>query len=188
MEAPAQEDAYSESERSHWSFQAVQRPALPPLASDEERRWVRNTIDGFILDRRRQAKIPAAPEADRGALIRRLYFDLTGEPPSPADIARFTSDTSPDAYEQLVDRLLASPQYGEHWAQHWLDVVRYAESEGFEYDRHRAGAWRYRDYVIAALNGDKPYDRFVIEQIAGDELAAEERMKEEGKNKKKGRK
>src|SRR6185295_7872820 len=100
-------------------------------------------------------------EADRRTLIRRLSFDRIGLPPTPEEVEAFVRDHRPDAYDRLVERLLASPRYGERWGHHWLDVVRYAETEGFEYDRHRVGAWRYRDYVVAALNGDKPYDRFV---------------------------
>jgi hypothetical protein len=112
--------------------------------------------------------VPA--EADRRTLIRRLTFDLTGLPPTPEEVAAFVNDSAPKAYEKLVDRLLDSPHYGERWGRHWLDVVRYAETEGFEYDRYRPGAWRYRDYIIKAFNDDKPYDRFVFEQLAGDEL------------------
>src|SRR5439155_18659629 len=105
-------------------------------------------------------------------LIRRVTFDLIGLPPTPAEVDAFVKDHSPDAYEKLVERLLASPHYGEKWGRHWLDLVRYSESEGFEYDRHRSGAWRYRDYVIECFNRDKPYDRFVLEQLAGDEIDA----------------
>ncbi len=108
------------------------------------------------------------------ALIRRVTFDLIGLPPSPEEVAAFVADKSADAYERLVDRLLASPRYGERWARHWLDLVRYAESDGFRLDEYRPYAWRYRDYVIAAFNNDKPYDRFVREQLAGDELAPED--------------
>ncbi|MFM7863061.1 MAG: DUF1549 domain-containing protein, partial [Planctomycetaceae bacterium] len=112
-----------------------------------------------------------SPPADRLTLLRRLSFDLTGLPPTPAEVHRFTTDTSPDAWEQLIDRLLASPHYGERWARHWLDVAGYAESAGIlSEDRPLASAWRYRDYVIRAFNSDKPWDRFLQEQIAGDEL------------------
>ena len=110
------------------------------------------------------------PPKRRAQLIRRLYFDLTGLPPTPAEVQAFVSDPSPKAYEKLVDRLLASPRYGERWGQHWLDVVRFAETDGFEYDTHRKDAWRYRDYVIRSFNDDKPYDQFVREQLAGDEI------------------
>jgi hypothetical protein len=131
-------------------------------------------VDTFILDRLRAEGLTPAPEADRTTLIRRLSFDLNGIPPTPREIDAFVQDQSADAYERLVERLLASPHYGERWAQHWLDVVRFAETEGFEYDRLRPGAWRYRDYVIQSLNQDKPYDRFVTEQLAGDEIAPED--------------
>jgi hypothetical protein len=133
----------------------------------------RTPVDAFILARLDKEGLSPAPEADRATLIRRLTFDLTGLPPTPAEVGAFVADQSPDAYERLVERLLASPQYGERWGRHWLDVVRYSETEGFEYDRQRPGAWRYRDYVIAAFNHDKPYDRFVLEQLAGDEIDPE---------------
>jgi hypothetical protein len=132
---------------------------------------VRNAVDAFILARLQREGLRPAPEADRRTLIRRLYFDLTGLPPTPEEIAAFVASNEPLAYEKLVDRLLASPHYGERWGRHWLDVVRFAETEGFEYDRHRPGAWRYRDYVIRSFNDDKPYDQFVREQLAGDEIA-----------------
>src|SRR5205814_909204 len=115
-----------------------------------------------------ESKLSPSPEASRRTLIRRLYFDLIGLPPTPADVQAFEQDKSPDAYEKVVDCLLASPRYGERWAQHWLDAVRFAESHGFEMNQPRTNAWRYRDYVINALNADKPYDRFVLEQFAGD--------------------
>src|SRR5207247_9571397 len=111
-----------------------------------------------------------APPAIRGEWIRRVYFDLIGLPPSPQEVQAFVKDGSRDAFERVVDRLLNSRQYGERWAQHWLDVVRYAETEGYEYDRHVPDAWRFRDYVIESLNHDKPFDRFLTEQIAGDEI------------------
>src|SRR5205823_12834506 len=114
----------------------------------------------------------AAAEADRITLLRRLTFDLTGLPPTPEEVAAFVADSATDAYEKVVDRLLASPRYGEHWAMYWLDLVRYADSDGFKADDPRPLAWRYRDYVINALNQDKPYDRFILEQLAGDELFA----------------
>ena len=129
-----------------------------------------NPIDAFILAGLRAKRIPAGERADRRTLIRRVSFDLIGLPPTPDEADAFTSDTSAGAYEKLVDRLLASPHYGERWARHWLDLARYAESEGFKSDEMRPNAWRYRDYVIQSLNSDKPYDRFIKEQIAGDEL------------------
>jgi hypothetical protein len=130
-----------------------------------------------VLEKLLAAGMRPAPEADRPTLIRRLTFDLVGLPPTPEEIAGFVGDPSPDAYERLVDRLLAHPGYGERWGRHWLDVVRFAESEGFEYDRHRVGAWRYRDYVVASFNADVPYDRFLAEQLAGDEIGpADDRL------------
>lgn len=153
----------------HWSFRPRSRPPVPALTDAE---WVRNDLDAFILQRLRKQKLPPAAEADRVTLIRRLTFDLIGLPPTPEQIDAFVRDPADDAYEKLVERLLASPHHGERWAQHWLDVVRYAESDGFEYDRYRPGLWRYRDYVIQSFNEDKPFDRFVREQIAGDEIDA----------------
>jgi hypothetical protein len=129
-----------------------------------------NPIDAFLLARLAENHLAFSPEADRRTLIRRLHFDLTGLPPSPAEIDAFVRDPSPRAYEELVDRLLASPRYGERWARHWLDVVRYADTNGHERDEFRPEMWRYRDYIIRALNEDKPYDRFIREQLAGDEI------------------
>jgi hypothetical protein len=154
----------------HWSLQPRGRPPVPAFTSTADSAWLRGPVDAFILAKLRAAGLSTSPEADRRTLIRRVTFDLIGLPPTPEEITAFVEDPSPDAYERLVDRLLASPHYGEHWGQHWLDVVRYGETEGFEYDRHRPGAWRYRDYVIAAFNADKPFDRFMQEQIAGDEI------------------
>ncbi|MFO0851165.1 MAG: DUF1553 domain-containing protein [Gemmataceae bacterium] len=155
-------------EREHWSFRPPARAALPSV---HERNRVRTPVDRFVLARLEAAGLTYGPDADRRTLIRRLSFDLTGLPPTPAEVDAFLADQSPDAYEKLVDRLLASPHYGERWGQHWLDVVRFAESNGFELDAERPQAWRYRDYVVASLNADKPYDRFLTEQIAGDLLA-----------------
>jgi Protein of unknown function (DUF1553)/Protein of unknown function (DUF1549) len=163
-------DVYTEDERSHWSLQPRSAPAIPVFAHSTAAEWPANHVDAFVLARLQQAELAPAPQAGRPTLVRRLYFNLLGLPPTPAAIAEFVSDPAPDAYERLVDRLLANPQYGEAWAQHWLDVVRYAESEGFEYDRHRPGAWRFRDYIIDSFNADQPYDQFVLEQVAGDEL------------------
>src|SRR6476646_10530368 len=132
--------------------------------------WVRNPIDSFVLAKLESEEIAPAAPASREALIRRAYFDLIGLPPTPVEVDEFVNDPAPDAFERVVDRLLASPQYGERWARHWLDLAHYAESEGFKADETRPNAWRYRDWVIGALNSDKPYDRFVKEQIAGDEL------------------
>src|SRR5207253_1835783 len=124
----------------------------------------------FVLAKLEGRSWRPAPPADRAEWLRRVSFDLTGLPPSPEEIEAFLTDPSPDAVERVVDRLLASPRYGERWGQHWLDVVRFAETDGFEYDTHRKDAWRYRDYVIRSFQNDKPYDQFIREQLAGDEI------------------
>ena len=165
---------YSDTERRHWAFQSRSHPAIPEFASPKDRGWIANPVDAFVLARLKKDGLEPSPEADRRTLIRRVYFDLTGLPPSPAEVEAFAADRSPDAYAKLIERLLNSPHYGERWGQHWLDVVRFAETDGFEYDTHRPDAWRYRDYVIRAFNNDKPYDRFVTEQLAGDEIAPQE--------------
>jgi hypothetical protein len=159
----------------HWSLRPRSRPAVPRFDSPADRDWVRTPVDAFVLERLHRAGLRPSPEADRATLIRRACFDLTGLPPTPEEVAAFVADPAPDAYERLVDRLLASPHYGERWGRHWLDVVRFAETEGFEYDRQRPGAWRFRDYVLDAFNRDKPFDRFVLEQLAGDEIAPDDR-------------
>ncbi len=153
----------------HWSLRPRTRPNVPEV--QRPKFIIRNPIDAFILAKLGMEGLAPAPEADRATLIRRITFDLIGMPATPAEIDAFVKDTDRHAYEKVVERLLASPHYGEKWGRHWLDLVRYSETEGFEYDRYRSGAWRYRDYVIAAFNDDKPYDRFVLEQLAGDELA-----------------
>jgi mono/diheme cytochrome c family protein len=153
--------------RDHWSFRPVARPE-PPTTADET--WGRNEVDRFVLARLEQAGLRPAPEADRASWLRRVSFDLTGLPPSPEEIDGFVNDPAEEAWERVVDALLASPRYGERWAQHWLDVVRYADTHGFEVNTERPHAWPYRDYVIRAFNDDRPYDRFVREQIAGDTL------------------
>lgn len=158
---------YSDSERSFWSFQPLQAAVPPALDSD----WVSSPVDAFVWNRLADAGLRPAPEAGRAALARRAYFDATGLPPTPAELQAFVSDRSPDAWERLVDRLMSSPRWGERAAQRWLDVVRFAETEGFEYDRYLPGLWRYRDYVIESFNRDKPLDRFIAEQLAGDEMA-----------------
>jgi hypothetical protein len=162
---------YTAAERRHWAFQKRSNPEIPKFTAAADRAWVKNPVDAFVLTRLKQEQLRPSPPADRTTLIRRIYFDVTGLPPAAAEVAAFVSDRSPDTYPKLVERLLASPQYGERWAQHWLDVVRYAETEGYEYDTHRKDVWRFRDYVIRALNDDKPFDRFLIEQIAGDEIS-----------------
>ena len=155
---------FTDEQRNLWSLKPVARPALPSLPSPAP---IANPIDAFVSDQRAAGFTPA----DRRTLLRRLSFDLHGLPPAIDDVDRFSSDPSPDAYERVVDRMMASPRLGERWARHWLDLVRYAETDGFKADVHRPSAWRYRDYVIAAINTDKPYDRFVAEQLAGDEIA-----------------
>ncbi len=151
----------------HWAFTAPQRPALPKV---HDARWAKTPIDRFVLNRLEQEKLKPAGQASREILIRRATLDLIGLPPTPEEIDAFVMDHSPEAYEKLVDRLLASPHYGERWGRHWLDVARYADSGGFETDIFFGHAWRYRDYVIQSFNADKPFDRFIKEQIAGDEL------------------
>lgn len=151
--------------RDHWSFRPVTRPE-PPTTADQT--WSRNEVDRFVLARLEQAGLRPAPEADRASWLRRVSFDLTGLPPSPEEVDGFVNDPAEEAWERVVDTLLASPRYGERWAQHWLDVVRYADTHGFEVNTERPHAWPYRDYVIRAFNDDRPYDRFVREQIAGD--------------------
>jgi mono/diheme cytochrome c family protein len=153
----------------HWSFRAAARPQLPPLTGRHAGWAAKNPIDAFVLRGMEQQQLTPALEADRVTLARRLYLDLTGLPPSPADVDAHLADRRPDAYERLVDRLLASPAYGERWARHWLDAARYADSNGFEKDAVRS-IWPYRDWVIDAMNRDLPFDRFTIEQLAGDLL------------------
>jgi hypothetical protein len=153
--------------RNHWAFRRVQRPQVPRVAAVGR---VGNPIDAFVLHKLEANGFTLSPEADRRTLIRRLTYDLTGLPPTPAEVEAFAGDDSPRAYESLVERLLRSPQYGEHWARQWLDVVRYAETNSFERDNPKPYAWRYRDYVIRSFNDDKPYDQFIREQLAGDEL------------------
>jgi hypothetical protein len=150
-----------------WAFS---KPIMREPPTVREQAWVRNPIDAFVLNRLEQSRIAPAPEAPKQALLRRAYLDLIGLPPTPEEVDAFTADTSSNAFEKVVDHLLASPQYGQRWARHWLDLARYADSEGFKADETRPNAWRYRDYVIDSLNQDKPYDRFIREQIAGDEL------------------
>jgi hypothetical protein len=150
-----------------WSFQPVHRPAVPDV---KDKAWPKTPIDHFILAKLESQNLKHAGPAPKVALIRRAYYDLTGLAPKPADVQAFLADKSPNAFEKVVDRLLASPQYGEKWGRHWLDVVRFAETNSFERDGIKPNAWRYRDYVIDSFNKDKPYDQFVREQIAGDEL------------------
>src|SRR5262245_23125337 len=152
-------------ERNYWAFKL---PVQAPLPADDTS--LTNPIDRFLERARRERRLNAAPRADPYTLVRRAYLDLLGLPPTPAQVEAFIADRSPNAWERLIDTLLASPHYGERYGRMWLDVARYADSAGFEYDMHRPNAWRYRDYVIKAFNDDKPYDTFLIEQIAGDEM------------------
>ena len=158
--------AVLERGRDHWAFKTPVRPSLPPVRGTA---WAQTPIDRFVLARLEKEGLTPAPEADKATLLRRLSLDLTGLPPTLRELDAFLADTSPDAYTKQVERLLASPHYGERWARHWLDAARYADSDGFEKDKPRY-AWAYRDWVIDAINRDLPYDRFVIEQIAGDQL------------------
>jgi len=157
----------NEETRAHWAFQPVSA-AEPPTVADAA--WVTNPMDAFVLARLERSGLRPAPEAARGDLVRRVYQDLIGLPPTPEEAAAFEADERPDAYARLVDRLLASPHYGERWGRHWLDVVRYAETNSFERDGAKPFIWKYRDWVIRSLNEDKPYDRMILEQLAGDEL------------------
>jgi hypothetical protein len=150
-----------------WPFYPPTRPAVPEA---QNKAWVRNPIDAFIVHALEAKGLSPNGEAEKLTLLRRVTFDLTGLPPTPEEQAAFVANTSVDAYEKVVDRLLASPRYGERWAQHWLDVVRYAETDGFKEDAHRPNAYKYRDYVIRSFNADLPYDRFIRQQLAGDEL------------------
>jgi hypothetical protein len=151
-----------------WSYQPVHRPVVPRV---KETAWVKNPVDNFILAKLEGAKLPHAARASKEVLLRRAYYDLIGLPPTPEEVDAFVADSSPDAYEKVVDHLLSLPQYGEKWGRHWLDVVRFAETNSFERDGIKPNAWKYRDYVIQSLNKDKPFDQFVREQIAGDEFA-----------------
>ena len=166
--SPPRESQFNESEQSFWAFRPVRDVEVPNVQGTKR---VRNSVDAFVLAALESEGLSLAPEADKITLLRRAYFDLLGLPPPPEEVARFVNDTNPEAYEKLVDRLLASSDYGERWGRHWLDVSGYADSEGKrEQDLSRLHAYRYRDYVIRAFGADKPYDRFLTEQLAGDEL------------------
>src|SRR5690606_18388817 len=142
----------------------------PPVPEVRDTAFVRNPIDAFVLARLEAAGLRPSPPADDATLIRRATYDLTGLPPTPEEVRAYVEDRDPAKYEKLVERLLASPQYGVKWARHWLDVVRYAETDSFERDRTKPGAWRYRDWVVDAFNSDMSYGWFLLEQLAGDEL------------------
>ncbi len=165
------EPKWSSAQKKHWAYVPPVRPEIPAVKA---KAWVRNPIDAFILSATESVDLEPAPEADRLTLIRRLTFDLTGLPPTPEDVEAFLKDQRPGAYERLVDRLLESDRHGERWARMWLDLARFAESDGYKSDKTRPLAWRYRDWVIKALNDDMPYDRFVALQVAGDEIAPED--------------
>ena len=156
-----------QSRKEHWAFRPLTEGAIPEV---KDRAWGRTPIDAFVLKKLEDAGLRPAPEADAATLLRRVSFDLTGLPPTPAEQEAFLLDPTPLAYESVVDRLLSAPAYGERWGRHWLDVARYAESLGFEHDEVRTWSWRYRDWVIDAFNADMPYDRFLTEQLAGDEV------------------
>jgi hypothetical protein len=178
MGAPDPRDGTSPSKavasaRDWWSLRPIERPSPPPLDA-EGRRWARAPIDTFVLAKLRENDLRPAPEADRRTQLRRVFFDLIGLPPTPADVASFLADTTPDAYERLVDRLLDSPHYGERWARHWMDAVHFAETHGHDQDRVREHAWPYRDYLVESFNRDTPYGRFVEEQLAADVLYPDE--------------
>ena len=161
---------YKPGERRYWAFQPRHTPVPPALASKADAAWVKTPVDAFILSGLEKAGLKPAPKADRATLIRRATYDLHGVPPTPEELDAFVRDKSPKAWEKVIDRLLDSPRYGEQWGRHWLDVVRFAESDGYEYDTHRPDAYRYRDYVVDSFNTDKPYADFVKEQLAGDEI------------------
>jgi hypothetical protein len=152
-----------------WSFKPIADVLPPPMSNEGDNG---NPIDAFVFPQMKAEHVQPGPEADRRTLARRLYFDLTGLPPTPEEMETFLADTSSEAYERLVDGLMASPHYGEHWGRMWLDVIRYSDSNGFDWDEFRPQAWRFRDYVIRSLNADKPFNRFICEQLAGDEMLA----------------
>ena len=182
--APAsREFAITAADRAHWAFQPVKRPPVPVISREvisnqsgsgrtNHSSLITNysPLDAFLLAKLHAAGLTFSPPATKETQLRRVSLDLVGLPPTLAELDAFLADTSPDAWAKVVDRLLASPHYGERWGRHWLDLARYADTEGFEHDVTRPNAWRYRDYVVRSLNADKPYDRFVREQIAGDEL------------------
>lgn len=162
---------FPKKQETHWSFTILRKPPVPESRGKE---WVRTPIDAFIRSAQEIKGLTSAAPASRERLVRRVTFDLTGLPPTPQEIAAFLNDSSPDAYEKLIDRLLASPRYGERWGRHWLDLARYADSMGYRFDDNTPGAYHYRDFVIQAFNSDMPYDQFVRWQLAGDELAPQD--------------
>src|SRR6266487_1027059 len=159
----------TDEERAFWSFQPIRHPAVPNTKPKDR---ARTPIDAFLVSAMAKKKLGFSPDAEKVTLLRRAYFDVIGLPPTPAEVEAFLADTAPDAYERLIDRLLDSPHYGERWGRHWLDVAGYADSDGYsDADPPRGYAYKYRDYVIRSFNADKPFDRFITEQLAGDELA-----------------
>jgi hypothetical protein len=163
----ATEPESTAAQKTHWAWRKPVRPLLPDV---NDRKWVRNPVDHFILARLEAARLRPAAKSAPEQLIRRVTFDLIGLQPTPAEIDAFVQDRSPRAWEKVIERLLASPHYGERWGRHWLDLARYADSNGYEFDEIRPDVWRYRDHVIGAFNSDRPYDRFIKEHLAGDEL------------------
>src|SRR5579862_7830363 len=158
---------FTPTQRRWWAFQKVVKPAVPTPAG---RDWVKNDVDAFVLAKLEEKKLTPAPPADKVTLIRRATLDLIGLLPTPEEVQSFVNDNSPDAFAKVVDRLLASPRYGERWGRHWLDVTQYGDTHGYDKDKRRDNAWPYRDYVIRSFNNDKPYARFIREQLAGDVL------------------
>ena len=163
----------TETDRNWWAFRPLSQPAVPSELGAPEA-WSNHPIDAFVFQKLKQNNVQPAPRAEPEALIRRLYFDLLGVPPTRAEINAFVNDDSPDAWEQQIDRLLADQRYGERWARFWLDLVRYAESDGWNQDQYRNNIWKYRDYVVRSFNQDKPYPMFVREQLAGDEIPGDD--------------
>ncbi len=164
---PFERTTMTRAGRDWWSLQPVQAVAVPTVA---DAAWSGNPIDAFVFSRLQSEGLTSAPPADKRTLVRRVYFDLLGLPPTAEEVEAFIRDPAPDAYSQLITRLLDSPNYGERWARYWLDLVRFAETSGYERDQEKPGAWKYRDWVIRAINQDKPFDQFLVEQLAGDEL------------------
>ena len=160
--------------KGHWSYQPLQRVAPPNMP--DAKKWATSPIDRFVLAKLDEVKLNPNGPVGRAALARRLYFDLIGLPPKAEDVVEFVADPRPDAYERLIDQILANPHYGERWGRRWLDLARFAESHGFEHDYDRASAYHYRDFVVQALNAGMPYDQFVSWQIAGDEIAPDNRL------------
>ena len=158
-------------DRKYWAYVPVKDPAIP---KSPDNKWSEHPIDAFIFRKLKSNGLTPTEPAKKRDLIRRAYFDLLGFPPSAEEVEAFVKDTNPDAYEKVIDKLLASPRYGERWGRHWLDLVRYAESDGYRGDFYRPTAYLYRDYVIRSFNADKPYPKFVMEQLAGDEYAPED--------------